>query len=161
VASFIGGSVHPAVKAARGRRSGVSEQNKTLIRRWIEEVQKGNVDVMDEVLAPDFVDHSLLPGQGSDREGYRQGLSEDRDAFPDDLEITIEDQIAEGDKVMTRYRWRGTHTRGRFLDVPATGRKIEGTAIDVHCIVGGKVKEEWSASDTLGMLRQLGAAPER
>ena len=136
----------------------MSAHNKALIRRWIEEVQKGNVDVTDEVLASDFVDHSLLPGQRSDREGYRQGLSEDREAFSD-LEITIEDQIAEGDKVMTRYRWRGTHTGGRFLDVPATGRKIEATAIVVHRVVGGKVKEEWSATDTLGMLRQLGAAP--
>jgi steroid delta-isomerase-like uncharacterized protein len=137
----------------------VSEQNKALIRRWIEEVQKINVDVTDEVLAPDFVDHSLLPGQKSDREGYKHGLSEDRKAFSD-LEITIEDQIAEGDKVMTRYRWRGTHARGRFLGVPATGRRIEATAIVVHRIAGRKVKEEWSASDTLAMLRQLGAAPE-
>jgi len=137
----------------------MSEQNKALIRRWIEEVQKGNLDVMDEVLASDFVDHSLLPGQRPDRQGYKQGLSEDRDAFQN-LKITVEDQIAEGDKVMTRYRWRGTHNRGRFLDVPPTGRDIEATAIVVHRIVGGKVKEEWSASDTLEMLRQLGAVPE-
>ena len=137
----------------------MSEQNKALIRRWIEEVQKGNLDIMDEVLASDFVDHSLLPGQRPDREGYKQGLSEDRDAFHN-LKITVEDQIAEGDKVMTRYRWRGTHNRGRFRDVPPTGREIEATAIVVHRIVGGKVKEEWSASDTLEMLRQLGAVPE-
>ena len=137
----------------------MSEQNKALIRRWIEEVQKGNLDVMDEVLASDFVDHSLLPGQRPDRQGYKQDLSEDRDAFQN-LKITVEDQIAEGDKVMTRYRWRGTHNRGRFRDVPPTGRDIEATAIVVHRIVGGKVKEEWSASDTLEMLRQLGAVPE-
>ncbi len=136
----------------------MSAHNKALIRRWIEEVQKGNVDVTDELLAPDFVDHSLLPGQRPDREGYRQGLAEDRDAFSD-LEIIIEDQIAEDDKVMTRYRWRGTHTRGRFLNVPATGRKVEATAIVVHRIEGGKITEEWSATDTLAMLRQLGAAP--
>ena len=136
----------------------MSVHNKALISRWIEEVERGNVSYTGEVLAEDFVDHSLLPGQRSDREGYMRGLSEDRDKF-DDLEITIEDQIAEGDKVVTRYRWRGTHARGRFLGVQATGRKIEATAIGVHCIAGGKVEEEWSASDTLGMLRQLGAAP--
>ena len=136
----------------------MSAHNKALIRQWIEEVQKGNVGFTDEVLAPDFVDHSLLPGQRSDREGYRQGLSQDRDAFSD-LEIIVEDQIAEDDRVMTRYRWRGIHTGGRFMDVPATGRTIEATAIVVHRIAGGKVKEEWSATDTLGMLRQLGVAP--
>ena len=136
----------------------MSEQNKALIRRWVEEVRKGNVDFTDEVLAPDFVDQSLLPGQRSDREGYRQGLSEDRKAFSD-LEITIDDQIAEGDKVVTRYTWRGTHAGGRFLGVEATHRNIEATDIVVHRIVGGKVKEEWSVSDRLGVLQQLGVAP--
>ncbi len=137
----------------------MSVGNKALISRWIEEVGKANVSYTGEVLADDFVDRSLLPGQRSDREGYMQGLAEDRDAF-DDLDITIEDQIAEGDKGVTRYRWRGIHVRGRFLGVQATGREIETTAIVVHRIAGSKVEEEWSASDTLEMLRQLGAAPE-
>lgn len=137
----------------------MSEQNKALIRYWIEEIKKGNLDVTDEVLAPDFVDHSLLPGQKPDREGYKRGLSEDHAAFSN-LDITIEDQIAEGDKVVTRLTWRGTHNRGKFMGKASTGRKVEATAIFVHRIAGDKVKEEWSASDTLEIRRQLDAAPE-
>jgi predicted ester cyclase len=116
------------------------------------------VDVIDELLAPDFVDHDLLPDQEPDREGYKRSLSEDRDAFSS-LGITIEDQIAEGDKVVTRLRWRATHDRGKFMGVGPTGKKVEATAIFIHRISEGKVKEEWSASDMLETLRQLDAAP--
>ena len=136
----------------------MSEQNKALIRRLIKEVEKGNVEVVDELLAPDFVDHDLLPDQEPDREGYKRGLSEDREAFSN-LGITIEDQIAEGDKVVTRLRWRATHDRRRFMGMEPTDKKIEATAIFIHRISGGKVKEEWSASDMLGTLRQLDADP--
>jgi steroid delta-isomerase-like uncharacterized protein len=136
----------------------VSEQNKALIRRLIKEVERGNVDVVDDLLAPDFVDHDLLPDQEPDREGYKRGLSEDRDAFSN-LGITIEDQIAEGDKVVTRFKWRATHDRGKFMGVAPTGKKVEATAIFIHRISEGKVKEEWSASDMLETLRQLDAAP--
>jgi steroid delta-isomerase-like uncharacterized protein len=137
----------------------VSEENKALIRRLIKEVEKGKLDVIDELLAPDFVDHDLLPDQEPDREGYKRGLAEDRAAFSD-LDITIEDQIAEGDKVVTRFTWRGTHARGQFARVAPTGKRVEATAIFTHRISGGKVKEEWSASDLLQVLRQLDAAPE-
>ena len=136
----------------------MSEENKDLIRRLIEEVERGNVDVIDELLAPDFVDHDLLPDQEPDREGYKRGLSEDRDAFSN-LGITIEDQLAEGDKVVTRLTWRGTHDRGKFMDKSPTGKKVEATAIFIHRISGGKVKEEWSASDMLETRRQLDDAP--
>jgi len=132
----------------------VSQQNKDLIRRLIEEVEKGNVEVIDELLTPDFVDHDLLPGQQPDREGYKRGLSEDYDAFSN-LSITIEDQIAEGDKVMTRLTWRGTHDQKRFRDKLPKGKKVESTAIYVHRIFDGKVKEEWSVSDLLERVRQL------
>ena len=134
----------------------MSEENKALVRRLIREVEKGTPDtiedVIDEVLAPDFVDHDLLPDQEPDRESYKQDLSEDRAALSN-LDITIEDQIAEGDKVVTRLTWRGTHDRGEFMGMAPTGKKIEVTAIFIHRIVEGKVKEEWSASDTLDKLR--------
>jgi predicted ester cyclase len=136
----------------------VSEENKALVRRLIKEVEKGDLDVIDEVLAHDFVDHDLLPDQEPDREGYKRGLSEDRAAFSN-FEITIEDQIAEGDKVVTRCRWRGTHDRGKAMGMPPTRKKVEVTAIFIHRIAGGKVKEEWSASDTLERLRPSSAAP--
>jgi len=130
----------------------VSEENKALVRRLIKEVEKGNLNFVDEVLAPDFVDHDLLPDQEPDREGYKRGLSEDRAAFSN-FGITIEDQVAEGDKVVTRLTWRGTHDRGTFMGMPPTDKKVEVTAIFIHRIAGGKVKEEWSASDTLERLR--------
>ncbi len=137
----------------------MSEENKALVRQLIKEVEKGNLNVIDEVLAPDFVDHDLLPDQVPDREGYKRGLSEDRAAFSN-LVIAIEDQIAEGDKVVTRLTWRGTHDRGTFVGMAPTGKKVEVTAIFIHRIAGGKVKEEWSASDMLETVRQTGAAPE-
>lgn len=136
----------------------MSEENKALVRRLIKEVEKGNLNFVDEVLAPDFVDRDVLPGQGQDRKGYKRSLSEDRAAFSN-FEITIEDQIAEGDKVVTRCRWRGTHDRGKALGMPPTRKKVEVTAIFIHRIAGGKVKEEWSASDTLERLRPSSAAP--
>jgi len=130
----------------------VSEENKALVRRLIKEVEKGDLDVIDEVLAHDFVDHDLLPDQEPDREGYKRGLSEDRAAFSN-FDITIEDQIAEGDKVVTRLTWRGTHDQEKIMGMAPTGKKVEVTAIFIHRIAGGKVKEEWSASDTLERLR--------
>ena len=130
----------------------MSEENKAVVRRLIKEVEKGNLDVVDEVLAPDFVDHDLLPDQVPDREGYKRGLSEDRAALST-FDITIEDQIAEGDKVVTRFTWRGTHDQGKIMGMAPTGKKVEVTSIFIHRIAGGKVKEEWSASDTLERLR--------
>jgi predicted ester cyclase len=135
----------------------VSEENKALVRRLIKEVEKGNLNFVDEVLAPDFVDHDLLPDQEPDREGYKRNLSKDLDAFSD-FDITIEDQIAEGDKVVTRLTWRGTHDRGEAMSMSPTGEKVEVTAIFIHRIAEGKVKDEWSASDTLERLRPTSAA---
>jgi steroid delta-isomerase-like uncharacterized protein len=134
----------------------VSEESKDLVRRLIKEVEKGNVDVIDELLAPDFIDHDLLPDQEPDRESYKRSLSKDRDAFSN-LGITIEDQIAEGDKVVTRLTWRGTHDRGEFIGMAPTGKKVEAKAIFIHRISGGKVTEEWSAGDMLETQRQLDA----
>ena len=132
----------------------MSNENKALVRRLIKEVEKGNVDVIDELLAPDFVDHDLLPDQEPDRESYKRGIVKDRAAFSN-LGITIEEQIAEGDKVVTRLTWRGSHDRGKFMDMPPTGKKVEATAIFIHRISGDKIKDEWSASDMLETRRQL------
>ena len=132
----------------------MSNENKALVRRLIKEVEKGNVDVIDELLAPDFVDHDLLPDQEPDREGYKRGIVKDRAAFSN-LGITIEEQIAEGDKVVTRLTWRGSHDRGKFMDKSPTGKKVEATAIFIHRISGDKIKDEWSASDMLETRRQL------
>jgi steroid delta-isomerase-like uncharacterized protein len=136
----------------------VSDENKALVRRLIEEVEKGNLDVIDELLASDFVDHDLLPDQEPDREGYKRGIAEDSAAFSN-LSINIEDQIAEGDKVMTRFTWRGTHDQRPFLGIEPTGKTVEARAIFIHRISEGKIMEEWSASDMLETRRQLDAVP--
>ena len=136
----------------------MSEQNKDLVRRLIEGFAGPNLNVIDQLLAPDFVDHDLPPDQRPDREDYMRDLSKDRDAFSN-FGITIEDQIAEGDKVVTRLTWRGTHDRGEAMGMSPTGEKVEVTAIFIHRIAEGKVKDEWSASDTLERLRPTSAAP--
>jgi serine phosphatase RsbU (regulator of sigma subunit)/predicted ester cyclase len=123
--------------------SRAQENNKTLVRKFFEEVwNKGNVTVVDELLAPDFVDRSLLPGQESSREGYKRSITEFRAAFFFD-DLTIENQIAEGDMVVTKFSTRCIH-RGEFLGVPPSGEEATYSTIRIHRIVGGKITDEWS-----------------
>jgi predicted ester cyclase len=119
------------------------KRNKALVRRFVVEGWgRGNWDVIDELVAPDFVDHDLPPDQVPDRESYKRRLSEDRAAFSN-VDITIEDQFAEGDKVVTRLTWRGTHDRGEFSGVAPTGKEIEATITFAHRISEGKIREAW------------------
>jgi steroid delta-isomerase-like uncharacterized protein len=137
----------------------VSEENKSLVRRLIDEVyNRGDLDAADELLATDYVDHNALPGQESGLEGYKGVVTTLRSAFPD-YEVTIEDQIAEGDKVVTRYTGRGTH-QGELIGIAPTGKSVELTGIGVQRVSGGKLVEEWCEWDQLGMMRQLGVIPE-
>lgn len=135
----------------------MSEQNKTLVRRGIEEVyNRGNLAVVDEVAARDFVIH--LPSEEiHGPEGAKQYVAALRSAFPD-LHIAIEDQIAEGDKVVTRWTASATHT-GAFQGIPPTGKRGSMTGIDIDRIADGKVVECWVNSDDLGLLQQLGVIP--
>ncbi len=120
-----------------------AEQNKALVRKFFEEVwSKGNVAVVDELLASDFVDRSLLPGQGPSREGYKRSITEFHVAFSFS-DLTIEDQIAEEDMVVTKFSARCIH-RGEFLGVPPSGEEATYSSIRIHRIVGGKVTDEWS-----------------
>jgi steroid delta-isomerase-like uncharacterized protein len=136
----------------------VSEESKALVRRLIDEVyNRGALDVADELLASDFVRHNPLPGQESGLEGYKGGVAAIRLAFPD-YEIVIEDQVAERDKVVTRYTERGTH-RGEFMGMAPTGKRVELTAISIHRISGGRLVEDWVEWDKLGLMRQLGIIP--
>src|ERR687894_2491379 len=124
------------------------EENKALVRRFFEEVwSKGNLAVVDELLAPDFVDRSLLPGQGSSREAYKRSITEFRAAFSF-ADLTIEDQVAEGDMVVTRFSTRCIH-RGEFLGIPASGEVAPYTSIRIHRVVGGKITDEWSEGNLL------------
>jgi predicted ester cyclase len=122
-----------------------AEKNKAMVRSFYEAQAKGDLDTMKELLAPDFVDRSVLPGQESDREGYIRGIAEDQAAFSN-IHIVIEDQAAEGDKVISRITTRGTHDRGEYMGAVPIGRKWKTTGIAIHRISGGKIVEEWSES---------------
>ena len=134
------------------------ETNKALVQRLVDEAQSnGNLAVVDEILAADFVDHSPFDGVPPTRDGVRILFGALRAAFPD-LHVTIHDQIAEGDKVVTRKSFAGTH-RGSFMGIEPTGRPINFEVIDVLTIRDGKVAEHRLAMDRLTLLQQLGAIP--
>jgi serine phosphatase RsbU (regulator of sigma subunit)/ketosteroid isomerase-like protein len=128
-----------------------SEEKKALVRRFYEAHLKGDLDAMQEMMAPDFADRSLFPGEeGSDREAYIQGIAEDRAAISI-IRFTIDDQIAERDKVVTRYTERSIH-RGEFLGVAPAGKEVFSTGIDIHRIAGDKIAEEWSESNSVNIV---------
>jgi serine phosphatase RsbU (regulator of sigma subunit)/predicted ester cyclase len=119
------------------------EENKRVVRAFIQAQNEGNVAALRELMAPDFVDHSVLPGQGTSRDAYIQGVAEDNAAFSD-AQLIVEEQIAEGDKVMTRLGVRGLHDKAMFTDMAPTGAKLDTTAITINRVVGGKIAAEWS-----------------
>jgi ketosteroid isomerase-like protein len=119
------------------------EKNKALVRRFLEELAKGNLDVIDELVAPDFVDRSLMPGQEPDREGYKRSTAEIHAPFSN-FSVTIDDQIAEGDKVLSRVTCHMIHDRAEYLGLAPTGEEWTLTAMYVHRIAGGKIVEEWT-----------------
>jgi serine phosphatase RsbU (regulator of sigma subunit) len=123
------------------------EKNKALVRRFLEEVSKGNISVIDELLSPDFVDRSLLPGQGPTREDFKRSVAEILDAFST-ISFTIEEQIAEGDTVVTKYKERSV-IRGEFGGLPPTGTEEMFEGIYIHRISDDKIIEEWSQANTL------------
>ena len=128
--------------------SSEQEKNKALARRLLEAfVSSVDLDTIDELLAPDFVDRSLLPGQGSSREEYKRSVVEFRAAFSV-TDFTLEYQIAEGDMVVTKFSARCIH-RGEFLGVPPSGEMGEYSSIRIHHIAGGKITDEWSEGNLL------------
>jgi steroid delta-isomerase-like uncharacterized protein len=137
-----------------------SETNKTLSRRFFEEVfSKGKLAVADEIIVKDQVNSGpgnppgLLPGL----EGTKQLVTMYRNAFPD-VHFTIDEQLAEGDKVMTRWTAHGTH-QGELAGIPATGKSSTVTGVAVDRIVNGKIAESWGIFDEFGMMQQLGVIP--
>ena len=137
-----------------------TDENKAIARRLYEEgFNAHNPDVFDELFAADFGQHvaSTLPGTWGDREAAKQTFATIFGAFPD-WQVTVEDMIAEGDKVVGRYTAQGTQ-RGEFMGIPATGKPITTTVIDIFRIANGKIAEHWVESDTLGMMQQLGVIP--
>ena len=135
-----------------------TQDNKALLRRFYDEViNKKNLAAIDEFIDPQMVDHALPPGMPAGIEGQRQVLSMYSTAFPD-THFTVEDMIAEGDKVVVRLSMSATQ-QGAFLGQPPTGKHVTFTGIDIIRIAGGKLVERWAETDMLGMLQQLGVVP--
>jgi steroid delta-isomerase-like uncharacterized protein len=136
----------------------MSEQNKAIARRVFEEVwNKGNLAALDEIYVADVVGHNAPPGQPPGIEGARQFIGMYLQAFPD-TRMVVEDQVAEGDKVVTRWTATATH-QGELMGMPPTGKSARVTGITINRLEGGKIVEEWGIFDQLGMLQQLGAIP--
>ena len=135
-----------------------AEQNKSIVRRWIEEGwNKHNLAVIDEVYAPNFVQHEPEPQTVKSSEALKQYVGTYLTAFPD-LQLSIEDLIAEGDKVVWRFVSNGTHT-GPFMGIPATGKKGVITGIVIFRLENSRIAEAWLNIDALGLLQQLGVIP--
>jgi predicted ester cyclase len=134
------------------------DRNKALVLASIDEGwNRHQLAIFDELFDPDLVDHSLPWDLPATREGMKQHAARYWTAFPD-LHLTIEDQIAEGDRVVTRWTARGTHT-GWLMHVPPTGKPVTMTGIRVDRVLSGRIVETWAEFDQLGVLEQLETAP--
>ena len=135
-------------------------RNKAVVRRWIEEFKTGGDEsVGDEVRSPHFVNHSAPPGAPAGPEAGKLYFRALRAAFPD-LHVRIEDMLAEGDRVVTRQTFSGTH-RGEWLGVPATGRTVSWAVIDIVRLADGRLVDHWAVADLHGLLGQLTAEEPR
>jgi steroid delta-isomerase-like uncharacterized protein len=160
--ALLGVAVAERLRRRRGEQTEgsrqMSETNKTVSRRLVEEAfNQGKYDAIDELVAPTYVNHDPATGDVKGPQGTRELIDGYRSAFPD-LKITIEEQIAEGDLVATRWTAKGTH-RGELLGIAPTGKESTVTGLTIDKIKNGKLVESWNNWDTLGMLRQLGAIP--
>jgi len=134
-----------------------TEENKVNERRLVEEGwNQGNTAVFDELFAADYLGHDTS-GPMHGPEGFKQFYATYRTAFPD-THLTIEDQIAEGDTVASRWTATGTH-QGPLMGIPPSGKRVRVTGITISRYASGKIAEEWFSYDTLGMLQQIGAVP--
>ena len=133
-----------------------TEQNKATMRRIYDVMNDRNMERAGEFIATDLVDHDAFPGQAPGLEGFKQSLTMFRSAFPD-LHFTVEDMLAEGDQVATRFTVHGTH-HSDFMDIPPTGKQIQVSAFDLCRFADGKVVEHWGQVDMMGMMEQLGVA---
>ena len=142
-----------------GERRSMLEENKAISRRVVEEIfNKGRLEAADELVAPDFVGYDpALPEPLRGPDGLRSQAEGYRTAFPD-IKITIEDEIAEGDRVVTRWTARGSH-QAELFGIPATGKQATVTGITIDRIIDGRIVETRNNWDTFGLLQQLGAIP--
>jgi predicted ester cyclase len=136
-----------------------AEENKALVRRYVEEfVDRSNFDLSEEIFAPNFVRYDAGPDQVSRVEDLKHFFAMLHSGFPG-FQSTIEDLLSEGDKVALRFTFRGIH-QGEFMGIAPTGKEVTMSGIDILRIADGKLVEMWNQEDVLGMMRQLGAIPE-
>ena len=135
------------------------EDPKSVLQRFYEELSSGNLDVIEELVADDFVEHEEFPGIEPNKEGVKQFYAMFRSAFPD-LRMQSHEMLAEGDLVSARIIRTGTH-QGEFIGISPRGSKIEVEAIDIFRIRDGELAEHWGVTDTITMMQQLGAFSER
>ncbi len=148
------------LQGKEGVKSMSAEESKAIMRRYFEGAwEKGDVDLLDELLAPDYVNHTpATPDLSTGPEGVKAVVSMARNAMPD-LRVVIEDMIAEGDKVATRYTFEGTH-RGELFGVPPTGQRLSIKSFTMERVSDGRIREHWRVTDSLEMMQQLGVVPE-
>ena len=144
--------------AARPRDARTMPDTKQIVRRFVDEYQTDDdAQAFAELMHPDFVDHSRPPGIAEGPQGVRQQFDLFRRAFSG-FRAEIDEQVAEGDLVVTRKRFRGTHDED-FLGIPPTGREVEIAVIDIVRVQDARIAEHWNVVDRLGLLEQLGALP--
>lgn len=135
-----------------------TQENASVVRRFTDEViTQGNIDSAAQFVWEDVVEQVPLPGQGPGLEGLKDILRAMRSAFPD-LNFAIQEQIAEGDKVASRFEWTGTHQH-EFFGVPATGRQVRVWGVVIDRLDEGRIKDTRILMDTLGLMTQLGVFP--
>jgi predicted ester cyclase len=135
-----------------------TEENKAIVRRYLEESwNKGNVGIIDELMAPNYARYLAGQAKPLDREGQKQRIAGFHKAMPD-VHLAIDDLFAEGDQVVFRVTIRGTH-QGAFMGAAPTGKQITATAIDIARLADGRIVEHWGQMDTLGLMQQLGLIP--
>ena len=134
------------------------DANKALLRRMVDEVlNRKNLDVIPELVADNYIDRNAAAGQPQGIQAFIQARTNRNTAFPD-WHVTLEDVIAEDNKVVARATGRGTH-QGPFMGIAATGKSVATTWTVIYRIADGKLAEHWINSDDVGLLRQLGAIP--
>jgi steroid delta-isomerase-like uncharacterized protein len=135
----------------------MSEENKAVVRRWVEAFNEGDIDAVNELLTDSYVRHDPNSPEVRGLEEEKQLIAMYRSAFPD-LHFTLEDMLAEDDRVATRLHISATH-KGELLGIPPTENRLSFTAMEIYRLREGKIDEQWVNVDTLGMMQQIGAIP--
>ena len=136
----------------------MTQDNSAIVRRFVDEViNQGKMGSAEEFVWEDVVEQVPLPGQGPGLEGLKDVLRGMRSAFPD-IDFSIKEQVCEGDKVVSRFEWTGTH-KAEFMGVPATGRQVRVWGMVIDRLEAGRIKDTRILMDALGLMMQLGALP--